>query len=132
MNYKRGLATGVMLWVVILITISILRLIPWFLDRRLILFGIFWVLLIPEVLLMCKWYFKMDEPNLKKGFGLGVVLLLVTLALDVIITVPLFVKSYSVFFGDWMMYVGYAEILILSICAGFEFDKTFTKIESKK
>ena len=115
------------MWVVIFVVVSILMFLPPLVDKKLMQFIIFWVLLIPIVLLLCKWYFKMDAPNLKKGIVLGIVLLFVALGLDVIITVPLFVKSYSVFFGDWMMYIGYVEILLLSIYAGFEFDGTFTK-----
>lgn len=129
MNYKRALVTGIMLWVIIFAVISILMFLPPLVDNKIMQFGIYWLLLIPIVLSLCKWYFKMDAPNLKKGFVLGVVILGVSVLLDIIITVPLFVKSYSVFFGDWMMYVGYFEILLLSIFAGWEFDKTFTSAE---
>ena len=131
MNYKRALVTGVMLWMIIFVTVSVLMFLPFLLDKTLIQFAIFWVLLIPAVLLLNKWYFRADPPSLKKGLMLGVILLAVLIALDAVITVPLFVKSYSVFFGDWMMCVEYAEILLLSIYAGFEYDRTYTKLEKK-
>jgi len=120
-----------MLWMIIFVTVSVLMFLPFLLDKTLIQFAIFWVLLIPAVLLLNKWYFRADPPSLKKGLMLGVILLAVLIALDAVITVPLFVKSYSVFFGDWMMYVEYAEILLLSIYAGFEYDRTYTKLEKK-
>ncbi len=129
MNYKRAFATGLMLWVIIYVVMSILMFVPFLVDKILTQFAIFWIVLIPAVLLLNKWYFKMDPPSLKKGLGLGLILLVLVVALDVIITVPLFVKSYAVFFGDWIMYVGYAEILLLSIYSGFEFDRTYTKRE---
>ena len=129
MNYKRAFATGIMLWVFIFMAISILMFVPILLDKTLTQFIIFWILLIPAVLLLGKWYFKMDAPSLKKGFILGIILLFTVIVLDVIITVPLFVKSYTVFFRDWMIYVEYSEILLLCIYAGFEFDRTYTKRE---
>ena len=53
--------------------------------------------------------------------------------LDIIITVPLFVKSYGDFYGNWMMWVGFALFIVLTVFAGFEFDSTYThKIEGDK
>src|SRR3989338_4651176 len=132
MNYLRAIKTGVMLWLTIFVVITILMFLPFLVDKKMLQFGIFWILLIPIVLLFCKWHFKMDAPNLKKGFLLGIIMLLVILVLDMVITVPLFVKSFSVFFGDWMMFVGYIEVLLLAVYAGFEFDKTFTKYDNTK
>ncbi|MBI4993261.1 MAG: hypothetical protein HZC26_03980 [Candidatus Magasanikbacteria bacterium] len=86
-----------------------------------------WILEIPVVLLLAKWYFKADPPTAKKGFLLGLIGLVVSMTLDAVITVPLFVKSYAAFYGSWQLWVGLVEILILCVLAGWEFDKTFTK-----
>lgn len=132
MNYKRALITGIMLWVIIFVIISVLLFLPPLVDKKMWQVGIYCLLLIPIVLLLCKWYFKMDAPSVKKGLRLGIILVAVATLLDLIITVPLFVKSYSVFFSDPFMYAGYTEVLLLSIFAGWEFDKTFTKQELPK
>ena len=89
--------------------------------------GNFWILLIPLALLLSKWYFKTDPPTAKKGFILGLVGLVVGNILDLIITVPLFVKSYEVYYTNVFIYVGFLELLVITTYAGYEFDSTFTK-----
>ena len=79
------------------------------------------------VLLMSKWYFKMDPPTIKKGFLLGVIGLVFGTFLDIVIIVPFFVKSYAVFYTNWLMYVGFVWTIILTTYAGYEFDATFSK-----
>ena len=116
------------MWFLIFIILSILMLMPFLKEREMTRYFIFWVLLIPITLLSAKWYFKMDQPNLKKGLCLGLIILGVFTILDVIITVPFFVKSYANFFGDWKLYVGLLEVLLLCIYAGWEFDDTYTKL----
>jgi hypothetical protein len=86
-----------------------------------------WVLEIPIVLFWCKIYFKKVAPTWKNGLILGVVGLLVGTALDILITIPLFVKSFSVYYSNWLMYVGFAEMLILTTLAGAEFDGTYSR-----
>jgi len=50
--------------------------------------------------------------------------------LDLIITVPLFVKSYVVYYGDWRLWVGLIEAVVLCVIAGWEFDATYSKKEN--
>ena len=92
---------------------------------------ILWVLLVPTVLFLAKWYFHMDEPTTKKGFLLGIMALVIGLILDSIITVPFFVKSYSVYFSNSYLYIGLLEVLLLTTYAGYEFDSTYTKDTDK-
>ena len=93
---------------------------------------IYWILLVPVTLLSAKWYFKEDSPTLKKGLLLGLIGLAVGIVLDLIITVPLFIKSYSEFYSQWELYVGFAIFLLVCMYAGFEFDATYTKDKSVK
>ena len=92
---------------------------------------ILWVLLVPTVLFLTKWYFHRDEPTTKKGFLLGIMALVVGLVLDSIITVPFFVKSYSVYFSNSYLYIGLLEVLLLTTYAGYEFDSTYTQDTDK-
>ena len=127
MKYARMLGFGAMLWIAAFVVISIVMFTPWFKESQLRIMSAWWIVEIPVVLLLSKWYFKADPPTVKKGFLLGIVGLAVSMALDAIITVPLFVKSYAVFYGSWQLWVGLVEILALCVLAGWEFDKTFTK-----
>ena len=127
MKYARMLGFGAMLWIAAFVVISIVMFTPWFKESQLRIMAAWWIVEIPVVLLLSKWYFKADPPTVKKGFLLGIVGLAVSMALDAIITVPLFVKSYAVFYGSWQLWVGLVEILALCVLAGWEFDKTFTK-----
>ena len=129
MNIKRAIVFGVLLWILIFVVYSILMFTPWFKDSPLRINVGLWVSQIIFVLLACKWYFKSDSPTIKKGFLVGLVALIVGTILDMIITVPLSTKSYLVYYGSWMLYVGYLWVLILTTYAGYEFDATYTKSE---
>ena len=131
MNIKRAIVFGVMLWVGIFAIISALMFAPGLQDKDFYQFLILWILLIPLVLLLAKWYFKKDPPTTKKGFLLGIIGMLVGTVLDIAITVPLFVKSYSVFYSNVFMYIGIVEGILLATYAGYEFDATYTKGETR-
>ena len=122
MNFKRALLFGLLLWVFIFVLWSVIMFMPFLADRITTQYIVWWVVEIVLVLLLAKWYFKQRKPNLKEGFLLGVVALLVTTVLDLAITVPLFVKSYSQFYGDWRLYVGFVLLLATATIAGWEFD----------
>ena len=94
-----------------------------------------WVLYIPIVLLLAKWYFKKDPPTLKKGFWLGVIAITTSLLFDGVSvlgtyfageSLDIFVRMYS----SWEFYVSVVWVILLCTFAGFEFDKTFTKQEN--
>ena len=100
---------------------------PWFKDSQTRVQATWWILEIPAILLLAKWYFKMDSPTIKKGFLLGVIGLVAGTMLDAVITVPFFVKSYAVFYTNWLMYIGFVWGIILTTYAGYEFDATYSK-----
>lgn len=127
MKLQRSIMFGAALWIAAFVVISIVMFVPWFKESTLRVMAIWWILEIPVVLLLAKWYFKADPPTVKKGVLLGIVGFVVSMVLDAIITVPLFVKSYAAFYGSWQLWVGLVEILVLCVLAGWEFDKTFTK-----
>ncbi|MFH1286644.1 MAG: hypothetical protein ABII02_02745 [Candidatus Magasanikbacteria bacterium] len=131
MNIKRAIGFGVMLWVLIFIEVSAVMFIPSLENKIMTQHIIHWIILIPMVLLLAKWYFKVDPPTLKKGVFLGLIGLVIAIILDLIITVPFFVKDYG-FFGDWKLWVGMVEAILLTAFAGFEFDETYTAKVDKK
>ncbi|MFA6427454.1 MAG: hypothetical protein WCW16_03345 [Candidatus Magasanikbacteria bacterium] len=130
MNFKRAIGYGVILWIFIFVEFSIVMFLPWFKDHTTAQYVANWVLLIPIVLLCAKWYFKAEIPTTKKGLLLGIIGLIVGTILDVVITIPFFVKSYSMYYGNWLMYVGFVEGILLATFAGYEFDGTYSKREN--
>ncbi len=93
-----------------------------------------WIVSVPIVLVLAKWYFKMEAPTTKKGFMLGVIALVIGAILDVVVLSILaprlettFSELYKVFYTDWKFYLAAFEILALTTFAGFEFDATYTK-----
>lgn len=132
MNIKRAIGYGVMSWVLIFVAFSVLMFSPWFRDGRTRIFVAHWILLIPIVWLLAKWYFKATPPTWKKGLYLGLIGLATGTVLDLVITVPLFVKSYAVYYGDWRLWTGFAWSVALCVFAGWEFDATYSKKEENK
>ncbi|HAZ28906.1 MAG TPA: hypothetical protein DCY48_03995 [Candidatus Magasanikbacteria bacterium] len=128
-NLKRAIGFGILLWVFIFVVISILMFLPGLKDNETRIYFGWWLAEIPVVFLTAKWYFKQDPPSIQKGIMLGIVAIIVGSLLDSLITVPLFVHSYAEFFGDWRLYVGLLEMLVLTTAAGFEYDRTYTKRE---
>lgn len=129
MKYKRAIITGIIIRGSIFMILSILMFLPFLKGKEMSQYILFLILLIPVTLLAAKWYFKIDPPSVKKGFYLGLIVLGVSTLLDVIITVPVFVKSYVNFFGNWRLYIGLSELVLLCVYAGWEFDDTFTAQE---
>ena len=127
MNHKRAIGFGVMLWlsmfVAFFILMGLLKL------GSSMLYPIVWILLIPIILLLAKWYFKMDPPTTMKGLCLGLIGVGIGLLLDMVITAPFIIKSYMTYFSTWQMYVIFFEIIALCTYAGWEFDKTYTPPE---
>lgn len=132
MNIKRAIIFGMILWILIFVVYSILMFLPWFKDDSLRINLGLWVSQIFIVPLLCKWYFKLDPPTMKKGFLLGIMGLLVGTILDLVITIPISTKSYLLYYSSWMLWVGYVWVLVLCVFCGYEFDATFTKPKEKK
>lgn len=127
MNYKRAILFGVMLWAFIFVIFSVVMFMPWFSTRPLAQHATLWILFIPLVLALVKWYSFGKKITAVEGLKLGLVFLVVGTILDMIITIPLFVKSFGKYYSDWKIYVGYAEVLALCAYAGFEFDNPVNK-----
>ena len=131
MNIKRGILFGVIFWVLIFIIISILMFLPWVKDSSVRINMIWYVLEIPVILLLAKWYFKQKKPSLKEWFLIGITALIIGTVLDMIITVPIFLKgNYAQFYGDWMLYIGYVEVVVIATISGWEFDGPVAKTEN--
>ena len=108
-------ATGwaILLWLLLFIEISV------------VMFGLNWsetaeriIWLILEIPLIgyCAFSYLKKYPNtFKDGIFLGIWFIIIGTVLDVIITIPIFVKSYSIFYSMWSLYAGF--ILTLAVPA---------------
>lgn len=129
MNLKRAIGFGILLWIFIFVIYSVIMFIPALKGKELAQNIIFWIINIPLVVILAKWYFIKETPSMKKGLFLGIIALATSTFLDIAITVPLFVKSYGAYYTNWTVYAGYAETLILCVIAGGEFDLPVFKRE---
>ncbi len=132
MNIKRAIGFGIITWILILLFWSIVTFSPPLKDGRLD-YILFWIALIPIVIISAKWYFRVDESSWQKGLALGVVGLVTVIVLDIIVTIPLFfpapqlINPYLYFFSDFKLYIGFIWYIILTTYSGSEFDLTFTR-----
>ena len=113
MDLKRAIWTGVLLWVLIFFEVSVLMFgiglegVGYAIAHHIILLGLVTVAAII--------YFgpKKIRADLGEGLLLGVIYIIVGVILDLVITVPLFVKDYSVFFNTALM-IGLVETIVVA------------------
>ena len=139
MEYKRLVLFGVYLWAAIFIIFALFLFNPLTGDSVVAQHIGLWALLIPTVLLLSKWYFRKTDATIMNGLLLGLTGIAIGIILDFCITIPLFlsqdsgyVAGVTALYGNWMLYVGFAEVLFLTMFAGWEFDTTFTLPKDKK
>ena len=108
-DWRMATIWGILLWVLIFVVVSVL------------MFGFpnlysDWMTLLtnPFLIVFCAWmYFKQVKGDVKQGVYLGIYWIILGTILDVIITVPLFVKTYS-FFTHWTLWLGWVETIAFS------------------
>ena len=133
MNTKRALIGGLLLYItsfvvyMILFAAGLVSMEEYTLNA----FIIGWVVNIPIVLLIAKWYFKKDSPTTKKGLHLGLYFILVALVLDGLSVLGAWASGqpldqFMELYSSWPFYVTIAEVILLATYAGFEFDGTYT------
>ena len=112
-NWKRGIWVGALLWVLIFFEVSILMFGFSIQDT---MSSIAHQISIIFLVLFCSWvYFKGKvEREWNDGLVLGLVFVVTGFILDALITVPLFVKSYS-FFASGLLWAGYLEGIVLTV-----------------
>jgi len=119
-NWKKATALAVLLWILIFVAYSIVMFIPGigpYLSYLTIIIG-------PIMVLICGYlYFSQVPGRVLDGLVIGIYWLIIGTILDLIITVPLFVKSYSSYYGNWMLWFGFALSVIAAIVSPLIFKK---------
>lgn len=123
MNFKNATLWGILLWIFIFVEVSILMFTP-FIASRMGLYYILYYLILALLFGYCAYsYFKIQKKsNWKEGLYLGLWFILVGSILDLIITVPLFVKDFS-FFYDPLLLIGFVENLVVCMIVGYYLNK---------
>ena len=117
-NWLRATWLGVLLWVLIFIELSILIFLPWFKENTMAVKIVHLpILAIFTIFLACR-YFKVVMPTAKEGFIFGVWILIIANVLDLVLTIPLFIKSYSGFYSDIWLWVGFLVVILFATMVG--------------
>ena len=140
MNIKRAILFSIMLYLASFVGFFVVQLLPGEQSLTevpsLLSFIVGWVINIPIVMLLAKWYFKKVLPTAKNGLQLGIVAIVVSLVLDGMSIMATLAAGQSIdvftaLYRDWKFYVTVIEILLLTTFAGFEFDATDTPAKQK-
>ena len=129
-DFKKAAIGGILLWVLIFVTWSIIIFLPPFKDGANMMWQyiIHYILLILWIWIIAKMYFGKVAASAKEGLILGIFVLIIGIILDAIITVSLFpVGTHAEFFGQWEMWIGYIELIILMTIFGSIISKKDTK-----
>jgi hypothetical protein len=117
-DWKSATLCGIILWALIFAEISVLMFTPG-LEGNQSLQKMIHLVILPVLVILCSYmYFKGSEASLKEGFVLGILFLIVGTVLDLLITVPIFVKSFD-FYLQWSLWVGFLEVVVFSSLAGY-------------
>lgn len=122
MKFWRAVLTGVLLWVLIFLEVSVLMF--GFKLEGGVYYLIHYIMIGLFVLLCSAIYFRGALGGVKKGLLLGVIWIVVGSILDLAITVPL-MKSFSVF--NVYLIVGWLEALVLCMLFGLLLGKRAEK-----
>lgn len=113
-NFLQATSTAVLLWILIFVAISIIMFIPAFAAN----FKILMLAVQPFLIFLCAYfYFRKNEGTTLRGLFIGIYYLIISVVLDLVITIPLFVKSYEAYYKDWILWAGFGEVLLFTILA---------------
>lgn len=131
MTIKRVIGFALLLYVATFLVYGVVQLVPNAAFPSLLGYGIFWVLNIPIVLILAKWYFKRIAPSPKRGLQLGVFAIVVAFILDglfwgLALAGGQGASEFSQMYSDWKFYLTILEVIALCTYAGYEFDKTYS------
>ncbi len=119
MRWGLALLTGVLLWILIFVEVS-----TFFAAGIENYYYVHYIILVFLVMLCSLLYFRGSRGGAKEGLVLGIIYLIIGLVLDLAITVPFFLEGdYMGFFNNFLLLLGFFEILALTIIFGSIFRK---------
>jgi len=122
---KKMVLYGLLWWVLIFVEVSIIGFTPGLatvgengfslLPKGI---AIHFILLVIISALLGKLYFRKTIVESQNAIVPAATIVFIGFLLDALITVPFFVKSYSVYFTKWTLWVGVGIFLIVFYCIG--------------
>jgi hypothetical protein len=110
MRVLRAILAGILLWVLIFVEISIVQV--GLQVTGVVADIIHYILLIPMGI-FCAWFYYRGKDK-TNGFLLGLVMLITGIVLDLVITLPLFLKGdYIGFYTDPFLWAGFLIALVV-------------------
>ena len=116
---------GLLWWVLIFVEVSIIGFTPAFATMgengfTLLPKGIavHFILLVVFSALLGKLYFRKTTVESQSAIVPAAIIVFIGFLLDALITVPFFVKSYSIYFTKWTLWAGVGIFLIVFYCIG--------------
>ena len=118
MRTQRAILLGIAIWIIVILFYSISYVIPILEDLDTQANVVLFVVVMPLVWFACYFYYKKD--NKTHGYKVGQTMLLTAVALDALITVPLFVipnggSHYSFFTSAGFWIIAFEFLLVASL-----------------
>ena len=104
MNLLKASLYGAVLWMLIFFEVSVLMF-GFGLDEGMFYYSVHFVLSLFLVALISLLYFRKEKAGFANGLKIGLVFMLTEIILDSVISVPLFIKDYSVLFGSFSLWL---------------------------
>lgn len=116
-HWKSILSYGTLLWILIFVEVSIIMFIPGLPELAQ---NLLHLVILPFLAWFClSRYFRTIKVSVITGFLAAVYFLVIGNILDLIITIPLFVKDYGLFYSSWWLWVGYLELIVVGTVWGY-------------
>lgn len=137
MNYKRAISFAVILYIFSMLLGFISLGLGWATPTEYSLqaFTLTWVVYIPAILFLAKWFFKRVAPTTQRGFQLGLITIFVSVCLDLFFIAATAaagqpIGAFAEMYASWEFYATIGLVLVLTTFAGYEFDKTYTSLDN--
>jgi hypothetical protein len=116
MKTKRAILIGIAIWIIAVLFYSISNYVTILIDADTQANVLLFIVVMPLVWYGCFYYYKKD--NKTHGFKVGQTMLLTSVALDALITVPIFIipngGSYYIFFTSLGFWIIALEFLLVA------------------
>jgi hypothetical protein len=114
-HLKKGIVLGMLLWMLSIAGAAVLSTI---FHSEITQDIIFFALFIPITWGAAKVYYGSKGSQLSERAALGIIFILSSLVLDLLFTVPIFIRNYTAYFVNWQLWVYFIEIFCICLLTG--------------
>lgn len=120
-NWKSATMWAVISWVLVFVVISVIMFMPALIGKDMAQKALELIAIPIIVFFAAHMALKEEKSKSSDGIILGIYFIIVATALDLLITIPLFVKSYD-FFSQWNLWAGYIETIAFAALAAYDLE----------